>query len=155
MMEWTERARRMTRHIDRSEEILGFLTSAQTQARLEAAADKGYPPVGAISQDLVELLLPSTDYTMALRQFCGLVIRGVLEQAGFEFVKGGVRISNDPMFKTGSVYRRVREASPRAAPPPDLLSRIIQTLNRQEALAARELLDTRIAMMTNAERKKA
>ena len=73
-----------------------------------------------------------------MKQFVGVCIRDVLEEEGFELVESGVRVSKDPIFRTGSTYQRVQAGKSVA-----LLVRIIETLTDEEAREAIRLLRNR------------
>ena len=76
-----------------------------------------------------------------VKQFAGLCIRAVLEEEGFQLTDKGVRISKDPVFRTGSTYVRVNadQAAGRT-----LLARFVQVLSDQEARELLQLLRDRI-----------
>jgi len=59
----------------------------------------------------------------------------------FELVQTGVRLSNDPVFRTGSVYNRT--SAPQKTGPTALLVRFIETLTDAEAQQALQLLKKR------------
>jgi hypothetical protein len=65
----------------------------------------------------------------------------VLEEEGFEPVETGVRLSNDPVFRTASVYKRI--SAPEKLGAPSLLVRFIDTLTDAEARQALQLLKNR------------
>lgn len=70
-----------------------------------AAAERGVPPVTAVSA-ILKKKFPSDMKAATVRQFVGTVIKAVLEKRGFEILQTGVRLPKDPVFSTGSVYRK-------------------------------------------------
>ncbi len=75
------------------------------KAALVRTAKAGLPPVGAISLAL-QARFPDQMKAMAVRQFVGTAVKSVLDGAGYEVEQSGVRLIADPVFKTGSVYRK-------------------------------------------------
>ena len=68
-------------------------------------------------------------------------IRAILEEEGFEIERTGVWLGDDPVFSTGSVYRKV--ASEAGGRRNDLLERFVRMLNEEEVGIVRELLSRR------------
>jgi hypothetical protein len=77
---------------------------------------------------------------MPLKQFAGLCVRAVLEEEGFEVAETGVRVSNDPIFRTGSTYQRVKAQKSASS---SLLVRLIGALTEEEARQALQSLRKR------------
>lgn len=72
---------------------------------LVTAADEGLPPVSSISAELKRRF--AADVALSpVRQFIGSVIKAVLVDAGYEVHQTGVRLPRDPVFTTGSIYRK-------------------------------------------------
>jgi hypothetical protein len=115
-----------------------LLQEAKIRRLLVAAADSGAPPVTAISGKLLELVGPKDAKLTPVRQFTGLCVRAVLEEEGFELAEVGVRLSQDPVFRTGAVYRRQS-----ASESTDLLSRLVESLTDEEAGRLKLLLRRR------------
>ena len=44
--------------------------------------------------------------TLPVRQFIGIAVRGTLDEEGFEVAQKAVRIHEDSVFRTGTVYKR-------------------------------------------------
>ena len=86
--------------------ILELIQQPRTRERLIAAAASGAPPVTAISGRLMEVVGARNAKLSPVKQFTGLCIRAVLEEEGFQVAAKGVRVSNDPVFQTGSTYER-------------------------------------------------
>lgn len=110
------------------------LLKAQRSA-LIAAAEQQRPPVSAISSLLLEWFGAADLKRPLARQIVGLGVRALLDEAGFEVSHGGVRIKDDPLFSTGSVYRRRADAA--AAPDAaELFDRLAKALTQDEARRA-------------------
>jgi hypothetical protein len=133
-----QRARRSARALLHGSEILQFIQAPKTRRLLIAAAESGAPAVTAISEKLLELVGPKDAKLAPVKQFAGLCVRAVLEEEGFEQADAGVRLSNDPVFRTGSVYRRRRDSD-----SSDLLARFVASLTDDEARRAKILLRRR------------
>jgi hypothetical protein len=136
-----QRAQRSTRAVLHGAEILKFVQQAKTRRLLIAAAESGAPPVTAISGKLQELVGPIDAKLHPVRQFTGLCVRAVLEEEGFEVAQTGVRLSNDPVFRTASVYKRTIATG--NSDETELLERFIASLNDAEARQALKLLKNR------------
>jgi hypothetical protein len=103
------------------------------QASLVAAAREGRPPVAAISETLLKTF--KTDAKEhAFRQFVGLAVRAILEDAGFEVARTGVRLHGDPIFTTGAVYKKIEQKERRRRS--DLPERLVNAFSPEEARQA-------------------
>jgi hypothetical protein len=122
------RAERSARAVLHGEQILQFIQGPQARKALVQAAELGLPAVTAVSSDLQKLVGKGDAKLSPIKQYTGLCVRAVLEDEGFELVQAGVRVSNDPIFRTGSVYQRRQEPQPAA----DLLTRLIESLTKEE-----------------------
>jgi hypothetical protein len=134
------RAARSARAVLHGPEILELVLDPKTRRLLVAAAESGVPPVTAVSGRLLQLIPVKDAKLMPLKQFTGLCVRAVLEEEGLEVAETGVRVSNDPVFRTGSTYRRIHVDQRRSS---GLLVRIIQDLTNDEARHALRLLRKR------------
>jgi hypothetical protein len=134
------RAVRSARAVIRGPEILELVRESKSRRLLIAAAESGVPPVTAISGKLLQLIPVKDAKLTPLKQFTGLCVRAVLEEEGFQVAETGVRVSNDPIFRTGSTYHRIKVDAPGS---PGLLVRIIQNLTDEEAKEALRLLRKR------------
>src|SRR4051812_11877866 len=94
---------RSARAITKGEDILAEVHRHRS-AIIEAAA-KGVPPVSAVSHSL-KRLFPVVMQTAPARQFVGIAVKALLLHEGFEVHQSGVRLPRDPVFTTGSIYRR-------------------------------------------------
>jgi hypothetical protein len=126
------RAERAATALVDGEAILGTLNAAR--ARLVAAAKQSRPPVAAVSEILLEKHGEEIKKT-PVRQFVGLAVRAILEEAGFEVAYTGVRINGDPVFRTGSVYR-LRTDEDDAPEVDDALDRMMKSLTPDQAQRA-------------------
>src|SRR5215472_9257768 len=96
------RATRSARAITHGTDILDLITSQALRKKLIAAAEAGFPPVTATSAALAQTLGPKTAKLPPNKRFAGLCVRAVLEDEGFMQAARGIRISNDPVFRSGS-----------------------------------------------------
>ena len=72
-----------------------------------------------------------------MKQFIGLAVRAILEDAGFEVAYSGVRIKDDRVFTSGSVYReRSSDSEPEPAQIDDALERMLKALRPDQAARA-------------------
>lgn len=133
------RAIRSARAIARGREILDLITAAGMRKKLVAAAEAGFPPVTAVSAALATTLGPKAAKLPPIKRFTGLCVRAVLEDEGFMQAARGVRISNDPVFGTGSTYEPAAVGKKASA----LLNRFIECLSDDEIDEAIVLLRQR------------
>ena len=126
------RAERAATALANGESILETLKSARNA--LIGAAKQSRPPVSAVSEILLEKYGAEIKKT-PVRQFVGLAVRAILEEAGFEVAYGGVRINGDPVFRTGSVYRP-RSDHYDAPEADDPLDRMLKALSPDQAKKA-------------------
>jgi hypothetical protein len=136
------RVQRSAQSVAGGEAILSFLQGGINKRRLVDAAAKGLPPVTSISTPL-QLLAKAKSIdleAMSVRQFVGAAVRAILEDEGYTVAEKGVRTPKDPVFRSGSVYRK---KAPLRANDTDLIARLIATLNDQEAQHALNLLQAR------------
>jgi hypothetical protein len=130
------RAERAATSLVAGEAILATLKNEQT--RLVAAAKQSRPPVAAVSGILMKKH-GDTVMELPVRQFVGLAVRAILEEAGFEVAYTGVRINGDPVFRTGSVYRP-RTDDHEAPQQDDALERMLRALTPGQAARALRVL---------------
>ncbi len=126
------RAERAATSLVAGEAILATLKNEQT--RLVAAAKQSRPPVAAVSGILLKKH-GDTVMELPVRQFVGLAVRAILEEAGFEVAYTGVRINGDPVFRTGSVYRPHTDDND-APEMDDVLERMMKALTADQARRA-------------------
>ena len=96
------RAQRSAHTIVRGGEILDMVCSDAARKRLVEVAVCGEPPVTAISEALIKLLGKGAARAVPVRSFVGLCVRAALDEDGFEVAETGVRVPEDPIFRTGS-----------------------------------------------------
>jgi hypothetical protein len=123
--------------VRRGPEILELLHSGEARKALKGAAKRGEPPVTAVSDMLFnrfgkDMVFPP------VRQFTGLVIRAILEEEGFRVAESGVRISRDPIFRTGAVYEASDEK--KAGSLESLVAFLTEKLSDSEIGRLRQLL---------------
>lgn len=132
------RANRSARAIMHGPKILDFILEKKTQKQLVAAANSGAPPVTAISDQLIKLIGMKDAKLSPVKQFVGVCIRAALEQHGYRVAEKGVRVSNDPVFRSGSTYEPLAKMT-----APTLLERIAGCLTDEEAREFLKLLGRR------------
>jgi hypothetical protein len=125
------RVRRSAQSVTRGVEILDFIWDSKPV--LVVAATKGTPPVGAISAEL-KRRFPDEIVHLPVRQFIGTAVKAVLLSSGFEVAQSGIRLVRDPVFRTGSTYRRLHRGKIGAAHSArsDLIAHLIQGLTIEE-----------------------
>jgi hypothetical protein len=132
------RAVRSARAVILGPEILKFIQDPKTRQRLIAAAESGAPPITAISGRLAKIVGARDVKLPPVKQFAGVCVRAVLEEAGFQVAAKGVRVSRDPVFRTGSTYERMVPTNKAT-----FLARLVQCMNDEEAGEVLELLKRR------------
>jgi hypothetical protein len=135
-----QRAIRAARAVLHGQRILETMREEETRRLLIGAVEAGQPPVSAISQVLKEKIGLKDAKLMPVKQFAGLCIRAVLEEEGYEVAQAGVRLSNDPIFRTGAVYKK---SAAQSAVGHELLRRFLATLTDEEAAVAHDILADR------------
>lgn len=134
------RARRAARGVTNGEAILDFVVSKK--ASLVKAADKGLAPVSVVSDGL-KARFPREMDAAPVRQFIGSAVKAVLVGEGFEVHQSGVRLPKDPVFSTGSVYRRsASDADPAKAATHDAFARLVSGLNLSDKRLLLDVLRT-------------
>lgn len=134
------RAQRAARRVPHGSEILEFLSGPKSRKALVAAAVEGEPPVAAISKEFAALVGPKDLKLAQVKQYAGLCIRAILEEEGFEIERTGVWLGDDPVFSTGSVYRKIASGDGRRS---DLLERFVRVLSDEELEILRDLVSRR------------
>jgi hypothetical protein len=126
------RAERAAAALVNGQAILETIKAARRD--LIAAAKQSRPPVAAVSALLLESHGAEIKQT-PVRQFIGLAVRAILEEAGFDVAYTGVRIKDDPVFRTGSVYRPHTDDND-AREADDALDRMMKALTADQAQRA-------------------
>jgi hypothetical protein len=106
---------------------------------LVASAKQQRPPVSAVSQKLLDEFGQDIK-RLPVKQFVGLAVRAILEEAGFDIAYSGVRISDDPVFTSGSVYKVRADESLDAPQSDDALERMLKGLTPEQATRATRFL---------------
>jgi hypothetical protein len=125
------------------EEILDHLTSARVRSKLIRAAERGDLPLNTIGPELVSTF-PQATADLRVRQLAGLIIRMVLEQAGFVVERNRRIVFDAPPFKFGATFRRRPEAA--EGDGNGLVERIVASLTPEEAELAYRLLGARLGV---------
>jgi hypothetical protein len=131
------KARRMASSVPRGSELLRLIESAAMRKALVKAADAHQPPVGAISEKVLQLVGGEMSRLPLLRQFVGACVRAVMDEEGYVVAKEKARISSDCMFKSGATYRKA------ARMEGDLLERLLHSLDKKEVERAYEIISKR------------
>jgi hypothetical protein len=127
-------------------ELLKWLRASEQRAALVAAAENGLPSVAGISESLRAKFGANVAMDMITRQFIGMVVKSIMIEEGYVIDGGGVKLSRDPVFSSGSRYRRATPGAARTeGGSPQLLERLVGVLNTAElqeliSLAQREFL---------------
>lgn len=121
------------------------------RADLAAAARDGVVPVSVISGRLREALGPELD-NPSLRQFVGLCVVAVLEDAGFSVTRPRVRIAKDPVFGVGALFSR--ESTKGSEPHTSILQRFVDALTMEELKEAETLIHARLTLLSPAPRSR-
>jgi hypothetical protein len=143
------RAKRAAHALHRGNEILDLVGQPAERAALIAAAEAGVAPISAVSEKLKAKIGDDIN-TLPVKSFVGICVRAVLEEEGFEVVQKGVRVSNDPVFRSGSVYRRVgaRGVLSQASEVNKVVKGAIDTLTADELYATLKYIQKRIVKFT-------
>ena len=134
------RAKRTARAIPGGQEILDLLQATEVRAAILAAAEAGHPPVAAVSQRLIDAMGLEAVRSTPVKMFVGLCISAILE-ADYNVFASRVRLSKDPLFSTGTVYKR--RADRVSDEPTDMLERFLMCLQPEEADRAIAILTAR------------
>jgi hypothetical protein len=132
------KVRRAAKSLVEGRALLERLTEDDAIELMKEAIEEEVPPVSKISQLLLDDLSDKIEFTsMPVRQFVGQAVKAILVGEGFRVMETGVRISGDPVFRTGSTYEPIE---PDEDATDDLLARFIATLNNEELDRVRELI---------------
>lgn len=132
------RAQRLAANVSNGEAILALLRKSLPE--MLAAADRSLPAVTAVSAALARKFSADMAHT-PVRQFVGLAIKAIMEEAGYEVAQQGVRINDDPLFTVGAVYRRRAQAQADATDDP--LAQMLNALSPTQARRAFIILANR------------
>jgi hypothetical protein len=131
--------------------IIDFVASPPIRRLLIEEAERGLPPVGAISERFLRKFGHDSESRAQIRstpvkQFVGMCVRAVLEEAGYRVAEKGVRVyDEEKLFSVGSVYEPVgaEPALPGTSTKghADLAEAMFARLSDAEALRALRLLE--------------
>lgn len=136
-----DRARELARSSPFLSHVLDYMCSEEVRIILVRAADAHQAPVSAISDRLIERFGRDGFASKEARQFVGLSTAACLGTLGYVADGTRVRFRADPLFTTGSLFRKATE--PPRSTAHDLLARFVASLTDAEALAVADLLDRR------------
>ncbi|WP_157085583.1 hypothetical protein [Methylobacterium sp. Leaf99] len=136
-----QRARQLSRSSPTHAQLQTLISGKLLEAALLAAVSEGKPPVGAISGHLIDQFGLDTFKSPQTKQFVGVAVAAKLETLAYAATGKRIRITNDPIFTTGGLFRKVA-ASPRSSSH-ELLARFVAALTEDEALIVAELLARR------------
>src|SRR5690349_15554831 len=114
---------RMAFALKNGTEYLSWLRAPEQRAALVAAAEKGLPSVAGISQNFRTHFGANAAKDMVTRQFIGTVVKAVMIEEGYVIDGSGVKLAGDPIFSSGSRYRRAVERAIGSEHP--LLERLV------------------------------
>ena len=109
-----KRARRTAVAVKDGPEILDYIAAPKSRGLLVSRAERGAPPVGAISESLLREFGRGVKLA-PVKQFIGMCVRAVLEEEGYSVAEKGVRIKDDNVFSTGSVYIPTKNKAAKAS----------------------------------------
>lgn len=147
------RAKRAAHTLNRGNEILEFLSQQAVRVSLIAAAEAGVAPISSVSK-ILKAKIGDDITSLPVKSFVGICVRAILEEEGFEVVQKGVRISNDSVFRSGSVYRRVgtNGVIHQAGEIDKVVKGAIDTLTVDELQATLQYIQKRIAKFSFSKR---
>jgi hypothetical protein len=132
------KTRRAAQSIVGGDRLLGKLTSPAYVREMENGVEENVPPVSKISHLLQEHFTSEPDIAaLPVRQFIGMAVRAILAEKGYEVEERGVRISGDPVFRSGSTYRLVTKDDEEEE---DLLVRFVGMLTKDELRRLQDLV---------------
>jgi hypothetical protein len=136
-----DRTRQLARTSPFLSDVLDFVFSDEIRDLLMRAADARQAPISAISDRLIERFGRDAFTSRETRQFAGLATAACLGTLGYSADGTRVRIRNDAIFETGSLF--LKTAEPPRSNAQDLLARFVASLTDAEALVVADLLDRR------------
>ena len=136
-----QRARQIARASPTLIPIQAFISEGRVDAALLDAVSAGDPPAGAISHRLIEEFGGDAFASPQAKQFVGVAVAARLERLGYVATGKRVRMTRDPLFTTGGLFRKLPE-SPKSSSH-ELLARFVAALTKEEALIVSDLLTRR------------
>lgn len=117
------------------ERLLEVLNDRAYTVKMEDAVRTAMPPLSHISVHLKQDF-PEVDFgSLRIRQFIGCAVREAMQDMGYVVEDSGVRIPRDPIFKSGSTYRKAISGEAE-----DILLRIVSILTPMELKRLRAIL---------------
>lgn len=137
------RVKRSAKRLPLGTAIYAFLQ--RNVVDLMAVADSAEPPVTAVSRKLIdEFGITPTD--LIVKQFVGMAIKSILLQCNYVGDERGVRIPRDPLFLTGTTYKKVE-------PEPLHPKLSFSSVNKEGETLAYRWFNAAIPVMTLPERR--
>lgn len=133
------KATRASKSIVEGDKLLSALTSPRYINAMKEGVLEEVPPVSKISHMLKEQFPEKPDLrSTPVRQFIGMAVRAILSDQGYELEESGVRIPDDPVFRSGSTYRP--RATSEVEEDDDILARFVAMLNPDELRRLHDLV---------------
>lgn len=117
----------------------GILRLVEANKRLlTQGADEGVPPVSKIGA-VLKAEYESEMKLLPVRQWVGSLVRAILAVEGYEVDQAGIRFT-DPVFKSGSTYRRISEPNELDPALDSFLRRLVKVMTPSEKAALQRVL---------------
>lgn len=116
------------------------LTSDAYVSALKHGVADAVPPVSKISGMLQQQFPDKAPDLKAtpVRQFIGSTVKAILSDEGYEVDESGIRLPNDPVFRSGSTYRL--KTNSEVGDENDILERFVAMLNPDELRRLHDLV---------------
>jgi len=134
------KSRRGSQSIVGGDKLMDALTSDPYVSALKQGVAEAVPPVSKISGMLQQQFpdkVPDLNAT-PVRQFIGSTVKAILSDEGYEVDESGVRLPNDPVFRSGSTYRLKTETG--VGEEDDILERFVAMLHPDELRRLHDLV---------------
>jgi hypothetical protein len=137
------KARRAAQALTRGNEILECVE--ENKDLLIEGAEEGVPPVSKIGGILHRKFGEDVKH-LPVRQWIGTLTRALLALENYEVDESGVRFT-DPVFKSGSTYRRVEEDKDSELAPAleETFGRMVEGLTAREQRVLLKVVETALA----------
>ncbi|MFC5357099.1 hypothetical protein [Azospirillum himalayense] len=143
----SRKIRRAAKTLKDGQPIWEFLKEPDTRDLLIQGAEEGEPSVAYISSELLARFGTQVK-EMPVRQFVGMAVKAVMAEAGYRVAETGVRIPEDPVFKSGAVYEKVEEEEEEeAADDADILTAMLGGLDAKQLRRLIELAEEALAVL--------
>ena len=140
------KVKRAANSIVRGPDLLAFV-EVRKALLVEAAENGDTPPVAILGEPLHDNFEDDVLY-LPVRQWIGSVVKALLATEGFEVAESGIRITGNPVFKSGSTYRRI-EHNENGSREDELLeetfSRLVSGLSSHEQNIFLKVLKSKVA----------